>query len=424
MALPRTGMSSLIAIAAVASASLLAGPAASSPRKPKPQPPRIVAAAMLDVNRDARADAVRITYSVPIRHAVDADGAYPLTVTGYRIRSVGAASGRALTIQLVEHAQPDPAARPAIRYRRTRSKPVVAADGLQAASQVFTSVSPHGHEPPTSTPSPPTTTTTNTTTTTTTPLDSDRDGTPDTQDCAPHDPTIHPGAPDLPDLGFVDSNCDGIDGTLSDAIFVSPNGNDASPGTESKPMRQIQPAITAAAAAGSGHYVLVAIGVYQPFQAGTGVGIYGGYDPSTWSRSNACCTKVIGAPQAVVASGVTGVVLQLLTLVGDALTGTSPQDRSVYGIRAVGSELTLQGDMIDANSGLAGAAGTDGAAGAPGGSGTVGGAACDSTAHAVGGKGGLGADGLHGGTGGSGGGPDESGAAGQSPVEAAGGGGG
>ena len=67
-----------------------------------------------------------------------------------------------------------------------------------------------------------------------------------THDCAPASASIHPGAPDLPDLGFVDSNCDGIDGTEKDAIFVSPNGNDGNPGTKSQPKREVQAAVTAA----------------------------------------------------------------------------------------------------------------------------------------------------------------------------------
>ena len=82
---------------------------------------------------------------------------------------------------------------------------------------------------------------------TTAPADSDGDGTPDSQDGAPHDASIHPGASDMPDLSFVDSNCDGVDGTADDAVFAAPNGNDANPGTKDKPKRQIQAAVLAAA---------------------------------------------------------------------------------------------------------------------------------------------------------------------------------
>src|SRR6266545_5739841 len=93
--------------------------AASAAPARKSKPPRIVSAVMQDADRDARADSVRLTYSMRIRHATDRDGHYPFAVAGYRIRSVGAASGRALVVLLVEKAQPDPTARPVIRYRRT-----------------------------------------------------------------------------------------------------------------------------------------------------------------------------------------------------------------------------------------------------------------------------------------------------------------
>ena len=115
---------------------------------PHRKPPRIVGAVMLDVDRDARADAVRLTYSGRIRHARDRDGRYPFAVAAYRIRAVGAASGKTLVLTLVERTDADGSARPAIRYRRTKAKPV-AWMGVQAAAQLFRSVRPHGHVPPT-----------------------------------------------------------------------------------------------------------------------------------------------------------------------------------------------------------------------------------------------------------------------------------
>ncbi len=60
------------------------------------RPPRVVSAALEDVDGNFRADALRLTYSQKVRHAVDRDGHYPFSVSGYRIRSVGAASGRVL----------------------------------------------------------------------------------------------------------------------------------------------------------------------------------------------------------------------------------------------------------------------------------------------------------------------------------------
>ena len=82
-------------IAVLAAAAAVATVAAA----PDAKAPRIVSAAMQDVDGDARADGVRLTYSERVRHAADRDGKYPIRVAGYRIRSVGKASGR--TIQRI-----------------------------------------------------------------------------------------------------------------------------------------------------------------------------------------------------------------------------------------------------------------------------------------------------------------------------------
>ena len=139
-------------------------------------------------------------------------------------------------------------------------------------------------------------------------------GTPDGQDCGPHDASIHPGALDAPDLSFVDSNCDGIDGTVNDAVFVSPNGKDTNPGTKDTPKRQIQAAVLAATAGGK-KSVYAAAGSYYRVAAAAGVGIYGGYDPGNWShRSSKLTTTMAGSPDGVFAEGTKGVLLQLLTV--------------------------------------------------------------------------------------------------------------
>src|SRR2546430_15895674 len=127
-------------LAALLPALVVAGAAAA--RKPAP---RIVAAALQDADGDALADGVRLTYSQPVRHPADRDGRYPFSVPGYRIASVGAARGRTLLIALVERSSPDPAARPAVRYRPTRTQPVTSGSGVQAAAQIFRGTRAHGH---------------------------------------------------------------------------------------------------------------------------------------------------------------------------------------------------------------------------------------------------------------------------------------
>jgi len=361
-----------IPMALVAAAVVAFAPAAARDRKP----PRIVAAAMVDANADFRADRVRLTYSEPVHHAVDRDGHYPIAVTGYRIRSLGAGRRRTLLVYLVEKRMPDGKAKPAIRYTRTRSKPVGDRAGNQAIAQLFRRVRPHGHRPPSGTVAP------SSPAQPPTPAgpgqpDADHDGTVDAKDCAPRDPAIHPGAPDLPDLSFVDSNCDGIDGTEADAIFVSPQGNDANPGTKAKPKQTIQAAV-ATVAAGNGKYVLVAAYEYAEVDLGkknSGVGIYGGYSAKTWARGtgSGSLTAIDGSPQAVLADGATGVVLQLVFLDGSPLKSFGA---SGYGIRALnGSKLLLEGVTVataDAYKGADGASGVAGANGEAGGSGDPG----------------------------------------------------
>src|SRR3954454_12268567 len=74
------------------------------------------------------------------------------------------------------------------------------------------------------------------------PPDWDGDGAVAT-DCRPLDPAVFPGAPDKPDANFEDSNCDGIDGNVTDAVFVAPAGNNANPGTRTEPVASIATAL-------------------------------------------------------------------------------------------------------------------------------------------------------------------------------------
>ena len=138
-----------------------------------------------------------------------------------------------------------------------------------------------------------------------------------------------PGAADKPDLGFVDSNCDGIDGDKAAAIFVAPGGSDANDGSFGHPMATVTAAVVAGLAAHKDVYV--AAGTYDGkvsiLGSIGGIGIYGGYDPSTWARSAANVTT-LQAPHQVVTVAVPGIVLQMLTIKGTYEGSTS------YGVRA------------------------------------------------------------------------------------------
>jgi hypothetical protein len=377
---------SLAVLAAAASVATLSA-------APDTRPPRIVTAAMQDTDRDGRADRLRLTYSERVRHRADRDGRYPFQVAGYRIERVGHASGRTVVLELVEPVAADGVARPSLRYRRTSDRPVLDRAGNQAPAQVFPAVRAHGSPPDgpagPQQPAPPTGPAR---------TDNDADGTPNEQDCQPDNPNVHPNAPDRPDLGFVDANCDGIDGDERKAIFVSPLGNDMNPGTRARPKRQIDAAI---AAAPVGTDVYAAAGAYQRVRLKTGVDVYGGYDAATWKRSLTLVTQITGVPEAVYAFGDTGVVLQLLAVQG---TSGGQPGASAYGIRAInGSSLTLQRVTVLAGNGSPGSDGSPGAAGEQGGRGGRGvRGACDTLVRALGGVGGFSPAGRTGGNGGSG----------------------
>jgi hypothetical protein len=389
-------LSKTIALAVLAAVMAVATtvPAAEAARDRKA--PRIVAASVVDADRDTRADRLRLTYSERVRHARDADRRYPFSVAGYRVRSVAVARGTTVVLTLVERTVADPDARPAVVYRRTRSRPVRDRAGNQARRETFRSTRPHGNRRATLP---------------TLPTDPTGPGqTPDPRTPDPVTPAaycamgIRPDVPDLPDLAFTDSNCDGIDGTETRAVFASPLGDDANPGTKAAPKREIDAAVVAAAA--TGRYVLAAEGVYKRVTAVTGIGIYGGYDPRTWSRSATRTTLIAGSPEAVFAENATGVVLELLSVRASTTQIGVPSGATFYGIRAIdGSGLTLRRVAVGARNGAPGDSGSTGAPGADGGDGADGGnGQCDGSKRGAGGAGGDSPSGRVGGAGGRGGG--------------------
>ena len=124
--------------------------------------------------------------------------------------------------------------------------------------------------------------------------DLDGDLTAGAADCAPLDPSVHPGAPDRPDLAFTDTNCDGIDGQAANAIFVSAvEGNDAGTGTRLNPLRTVNAGVAAAAL--SNKDVYVAGGTYSgTVNLADDVSVYGGYELGFLNRSAAETTTITG----------------------------------------------------------------------------------------------------------------------------------
>ncbi|MEL7305944.1 MAG: DUF4215 domain-containing protein, partial [Myxococcota bacterium] len=114
-------------------------------------------------------------------------------------------------------------------------------------------------------------------------------------DCADMDGSINPDAADEPDSGDVDSNCDGIDGDLDRAIFVSTTGSDSNNGRGSfdgtaltvNPLRSLESAVFLASQCDPTCAVYVSEGVYNlsaTLELRAGVDVVGGYT-SSWAHT-------------------------------------------------------------------------------------------------------------------------------------------
>ena len=211
---------------------------------------------------------------------------------------------------------------------------------------------------------------------------------------------------DLPDPLFQDTDCDGIDGSESAAVFVAPGGSDGNPGTRASPKQTIAAAIAVAALSSPRRSVYLSRGAYPgPVQLSPGVSLFGGYDAdAAWSRSRSHETRIEGGNPAVVGIGISGPGLptELALLIIDASDATSP-GQSSYGVKLSTFPLLLRevrvraGRGADGENGAPGLPGVAGAAGLAGergsdasssfGAGGVGGAGC--------GRGGRGGRGGH-----------------------------
>jgi len=114
-------------------------------------------------------------------------------------------------------------------------------------------------------------------------IDEDGDGFSADEDCDDSNASIYPGASDLPDSDYIDSNCDGMDGNPLLAIWVSADeGNDAAGlGTIDNPVKSIKRGMELAALkTASERHVYVVLGKYaEDLHVTGGVNIYGGYGP-------------------------------------------------------------------------------------------------------------------------------------------------
>jgi hypothetical protein len=218
-------------------------------------------------------------------------------------------------------------------------------------------------------------------------------------------------AADLPDDNFVDANCDGIDGDITQAIFVATTGNDANPGTMAAPALTVNGGIAKALSAGKSQ-VYISQGIYDGrVMLANGVSLHGGYAQSNgWARSAAyVATLQSGAIISGHVSAVEGLNINSPTVV-DRLTiqtmDTSAVEVSNYALECQKCPaLTLTNSTLVAGSAGPGVAGLDGTPGAAGGNATPGGigVCIDKSVGGAGGIAGTSPCGRNGGAGGKGG---------------------
>ncbi|MGK0359435.1 MAG: hypothetical protein ACI9U2_001737 [Bradymonadia bacterium] len=178
-------------------------------------------------------------------------------------------------------------------------------------------------------------------------------------------------AGDLPDVGNIDADCDGVDGDIERAIFVRGGGDDAQDGaTPQTAVSTFQRAI--ALADGNRDQILVQAGVYRVNAAVAlrgGVGIFSGYSADF---------RVRGGNRALIEStaihGVDAVNLDapvLLSRVDIAVTNRGDAGQETVGlwVDASANHLTIRQSDIRAGRG---GGGVDGSGGGQGGAGSRG----------------------------------------------------
>jgi hypothetical protein len=185
---------------------------------------------------------------------------------------------------------------------------------------------------------------------------------------------------DLPDRGpsdrgffGIDENCDGIDGVVADAVFVSAAGPAMANGSRTAPFRTVTEGL-AALAASSKRYVLVAQGLYREnVVVSDGQQLFGGYssdflkrDPLLHTTFLAGVAPLASSPGTVhienAGQGALETVVSGFTIVGwDASAGSSAS--IAISLVNTGPRVVVTGNDVLAGRGVNG---SDGASGAQG----------------------------------------------------------
>jgi hypothetical protein len=164
------------------------------------------------------------------------------------------------------------------------------------------------------------------------------------------------GEVDEPDERHLDTDCDGIDGNIEAAVFVSPMGSDEAGGEMDAPVRSVVRALAIARARGRTQ-VLIASGEYgEQLALVPGVGIHGGYDAESWARSDARPLLRAAGPV------VTGTDIEAPTVLSqlriEALDAVEAGGSSIGVVLVRSSAVRLGGVEVQAGRGAAGASPT------------------------------------------------------------------
>ncbi len=205
-------------------------------------------------------------------------------------------------------------------------------------------------------------------------------------DCDDTNSAINPVAFDNPDSSFVDSNCDGIDGNIDNAIFVSSSGDSGNSGTIISPLLTINSGIAMANSLGKQN-VYIAIGTYNELVIlENGVSIYGGYaDTKFWKRVAVNSSvvsfdnmNVAGINNRVAISGMDISSETIIDSLNIATTNTLEAGGSNYGVRCVNCNgLIVRNNIVSVGNAANGSRGIDGIDGIDGINGNNGSDGCE-----------------------------------------------
>jgi hypothetical protein len=195
------------------------------------------------------------------------------------------------------------------------------------------------------------------------------DASPPPADASPPPADVSPdcipdGEADLPDDNFEDTNCDGIDGDASDAIFVDPiEGSNTGDGSQSRPKASLlgnNGAFAAAVATGKSH-VFISTGTLSESETVVvpdGISVWGGYDAAqSWARSDSIDRPVVEVAATIGVRFENTTSSMTWDRVDVRAADATAEGTSSYGMfmNETSSELVISNATITAGSGAHGA---------------------------------------------------------------------